>query len=128
MPFEAGIAYAFKTMSKGKHGYEFYVLEGKKHSLKTSFSDLSGMDPKAHGNDPKEVVNIVVSWFHAIPSEFSRPEPVDVIQVYSQFRKIAIPGLNKRWNGMPPFNYLVAGSLELAQSMGFYPAKKSRSH
>lgn len=64
MPFEMGIDYGFKTVSKEKKlkSKQFLVLESKKYQSKKGCSDISGWDPEAHNDKPMKIIKIVSDW------------------------------------------------------------------
>lgn len=59
MPFEAGIAYALHTLKPFGREHHLCVLESEKFRYQASCSDLAGLDPKAHNNDPAKAIGCV---------------------------------------------------------------------
>ena len=75
MPFELGVEYGGRVFGQGEMATKrCLVLEKEQHQFRRAISDLSGVDIKAHGNDPQELVRAVRNWFH---------ETVGVRTVYS---------------------------------------------
>lgn len=64
MPFELGIEYGARLF-----GDDFLsdkrclILEKNLYDFRKAVSDLSGVDIKAHGNEPDEIVRAVRDWF-----------------------------------------------------------------
>lgn len=64
MPFELGIEYGARLFGPGfMRGKRCLILEKKLHDFKKALSDISGVDIKAHSNEPDEVVRAVRDWF-----------------------------------------------------------------
>lgn len=64
MPFELGIDYGLRYFGEGKYqGKKFLILEKDRYEFQKAISDLSGVDIKAHKNQPEEVVRAVRNWF-----------------------------------------------------------------
>lgn len=59
MPFEAGIAYALHALKPARREHHLCVLESEKFRYQASCSDLAGLDPKAHNNDPAKAIECV---------------------------------------------------------------------
>jgi hypothetical protein len=64
MPFELGIDYGFRHIA-GSHLNEkqFLVVAEKRFDYAKAISDLSGVDIRSHGNNPKEFVSVIRNWF-----------------------------------------------------------------
>ena len=52
MPFELGLA----VMLQARQRHRFYVLESTPRRLQATLSDLNGIDPVIHANDPKRLI------------------------------------------------------------------------
>ncbi|HEU4837550.1 MAG TPA: hypothetical protein VFS90_24180 [Pyrinomonadaceae bacterium] len=64
MPFELGIDYGCRrTSARYLRRKKFLVLGAKSHDFKQALSDLSGIDAKSHGNNPKNAALAVRNWF-----------------------------------------------------------------
>lgn len=59
MPFEAGIAYTVHAMQPQRRTHHMGVLDAKAYQYQASISDLAGLDPKIHNNDPAEAIACV---------------------------------------------------------------------
>lgn len=63
MPFELGIDVGCRKHRKGKWSRKcFLLLEATKYDYQKALSDLSGVDLKAHKNDPLELIHVVRDW------------------------------------------------------------------
>lgn len=64
MPSELGIDYGARVFGDSFLGDKrCLILEQKLHDFKKAISDLSGVDIKAHGNEPDEIIRAVRDWF-----------------------------------------------------------------
>lgn len=126
LPFEMGIAYALKNIVSKDKAYGFYILDGKRHRIKQTLSDLSGFDVKIHNNDTEKLIKIVVEWFHSAPSSYNLPTPKDVTEIFRLFRKVELPKLKKEWQGEPPFHVIVGNAITLAKEENVFPGKSGR--
>lgn len=64
MPFELGIEYGARLFGPPfMSDKKYLILERKLHDFKRALSDISGVDIKAHNNEPDEVVRSVRDWF-----------------------------------------------------------------
>lgn len=119
MPFELGLVYAINHMAKSK--YEILILEGKKYETQKTLSDLNAHDPKAHRNNPGHMIEIVVDWFHSIPSSHTLPKPADVKRIYRLFMLDSLPSLRKQWGKEINFKVLVGTAHLLSVKEGVRP-------
>lgn len=58
MPFEAGIAYCAQKMSPIGHRH-FLLLDATPYQYQASMSDVAGLDPKIHNDDPQDAINAI---------------------------------------------------------------------
>jgi hypothetical protein len=71
MPFECGVFVGLKESGAKRHrDKQFLVLDEKPQSQRT-MSDVAGLDPKIHGNDPRKAIDAVR---HFLASELRRQE------------------------------------------------------
>lgn len=64
MPFELGIDYGSRRLTSSRlQTKRFLILEARAYDYKRALSDISGVDIKAHGNDPIKMVQAVRNWF-----------------------------------------------------------------
>ncbi len=63
MPFEAGLAYAIHASARPGHRHDLLFLDAKAYRYQASISDVAGLDPKIHYNDPVKVIAEVRTFF-----------------------------------------------------------------
>lgn len=64
MPFELGIEYGIRQLSKGRlQTKQCLILEKERYNFMRALSDLSGVDIKSHKNDPAVLVRELRNWF-----------------------------------------------------------------
>lgn len=60
MPFECGIFVGLMQSGAAKHrDKQFLVLDGAAFQSQQTMSDVSGLDPKVHNNDPRQAIDAV---------------------------------------------------------------------
>lgn len=59
MPFEAGMAYIVHAMQPCGVEHHMGVLDAMPYQYQASISDLAGLDPKVHANDPLQAIGCV---------------------------------------------------------------------
>lgn len=65
MPFELGIFWGAKKFGRKIHREKnALILEKEKYNYQKYFSDLNGVDVKAHGNKPEQIISAVRNWLH----------------------------------------------------------------
>ena len=73
MPFECGLFIGLKESGAEEHrDKQFLVLDAAAHQHQKTMSDVAGLDPKVHGNDPRKVIDAVR---HFLASELRRQTP-----------------------------------------------------
>lgn len=86
MPFELGIDYGLRRFSRGRHkGKRFLILERDRYEFQKALSDLSGVDIKAHRNEPDEVVRAIRNWLVEVGALESAPSPKAVWYAFARF-------------------------------------------
>lgn len=63
MPFEAGLAYAIHASARRGHRHDLLFLDAKAYRYQASISDLAGLDPKVHDNNPLKAIAEVRTFF-----------------------------------------------------------------
>jgi hypothetical protein len=67
MPFELGVFFGAKSFGDNhQKGKNALVLERQKYTYQQYISDLSGIDTKAHNNDPFTALKRVHSWLNTV--------------------------------------------------------------
>jgi len=86
MPFELGIDYAVRLFSRGRlKTKRLLILERDRYEFQKALSDLSGVDIKAHRNEPDEVVRAIRNWFLEGDVLRSAPSPTVVWYRFTDF-------------------------------------------
>ena len=99
MPFEAGLAYA-ETQLNTANKHDMLVLEEIPYSGKITLSDLAGIDPQAHHNDVKKIIESVRKFLAAKNSYANRaPKTRGAASIYSRHMQFLqdLPGLAKEF-------------------------------
>jgi hypothetical protein len=86
MPFEAGLAYG-ATQFDQTQNRDMLVLEAEPFRDQITLSDLAGTDPRAHKNDPAQVVAAVRSFLARKKAVGGKTRGADkIFERYEQFR------------------------------------------
>ena len=84
MPFELGLAVAWKTIGDPSH--RWFVFEAEAHRVQKSLSDLNGTDPYIHNCHPlgvlQELPNVLIRTKH-------RPTVIELEAILTDLRKAA---------------------------------------
>lgn len=93
MPFELGIFFGAKhfgsTQQKRKNAL---ILEREKYTYQQYISDLSGIDTKAHNNDPATALKRVHSWLNTASRRKTIPGEKALLTHFEKF-VLALPDL-----------------------------------
>lgn len=124
MPFELGLAVALR-FSGVQH--DFHILESEPHRLLRTLSDLNGVDPLIHGNDPARAIRCVLS---VIGRRGRNPPAAQVAEFYQQIWETVVPPL-RRAHGDGLFSHdiyldLVTIIRQIAVEIGFVPVNRAR--
>lgn len=113
MPFELGIEYGCRVFGGASLGTKkCLVLEKDPYEFQKAISDLSGIDIKQHGNEPRNVVRAVRDWFVAT---VRLRDVQSATQIWYSFEDFASDFYDKRkadgytdedLNMMPPPEYI----------------------
>jgi len=118
MPFELGVAVAFKfAQPGGDRG--FILLDARAGRLVREFSDLRGIDPIIHGNGPLMLIGGLLERLDGM-------HPGKVERMYRELLRV-LPALKKSHRAphvfqRKVFQELVSGALELATGAGLLTA------
>lgn len=86
MPFELGIDYGLRKLGGRKYkDKKFLILERDRYEFQRAISDLSGVDIKAHKNEPDEVVRDIRNWFVEIAELKQADSPKQVWYRFNDF-------------------------------------------
>ncbi len=115
MPFECGVFVGLKESGAKRHrDKQFLVLNEAAHQHQRTMSDVAGLDPKTHGNDPRAAIDAVR---HFLASELrqqtqkqqSAPGGASILQRYQHFRgelPHAVDGAKLSADEILSFDYL----------------------
>jgi len=109
MPFEAGIAYSVHAMKPQRREHHIGVLDAQPYQYQASISDLAGLDPKAHGNDPEVAVACVRDFLRRKSGVLNLPGADHVWSRYLVFKsalKTAAPKLNLKMSELAEWSYV----------------------
>lgn len=88
MPIEMGMAlyHAIETQ-RSEHRCAFFVPTP--NDYKQFASDLAGLDPKCHNNDPGQLLSGVFEWLRGVVplAVFNSVPTIEVTQAYGEFRQ-----------------------------------------
>jgi hypothetical protein len=88
MPFEAGLFFAAKHFGgKDQKVKSGLVFERTKHMYQKYISDLSGIDTKAHDNDPFKVIEKVRDWLKITSRRNMIPSSITLKKEYLEFER-----------------------------------------
>src|SRR5262249_10456275 len=86
MPFELGLFYGARRFGDDRQKKKnALIMEKVKYSYQQFLSDISGVDIKAHNNNPDTVIRHVRNWLHTSSRRKSLPTPTVIISEYTQF-------------------------------------------
>ena len=101
MPLELGIFLGAKHFGdEAQRRKRALVLDTERHRYQTFISDLAGIDPTAHGGDPRQMVRCARDWLLTVSRRTTIPSPVQVLASYDSFT-LALPGI-ARSAGLEP--------------------------
>lgn len=96
MPFECGVFLGLARSGAAKHrNKEFLLLDAHKYEYQKRISDLAGLDPQAHGDDPQAISRCVRSFLASdrrrlAPPQAQTPGSAHIWASYLKFRE-ALP-------------------------------------
>ena len=91
MPFELGADLGLRLKGPStQRSRKTLILDAVPHRYDKTLSDISGMDPEAHGNDPVQVIRRVRDWLNTHRDEDDPfPGGQALYEDYIHFEKIA---------------------------------------
>lgn len=95
MPFEAGIAYTVHAMQPYGREHHMGVLDAKSYQYQASISDLAGLDPKVHSNDPLAAIACIRDFLRK-KSGLQLPGAAYVCKRYQAFQALLKSSLAKQ--------------------------------
>lgn len=85
MPFEAGIAYSLHSLRPQNREHHLGVLDAQPYRYQASLSDIAGLDPKIHGNDPIKAIACVRDFLRKKSGNQKMPGAAYVTNRYAAF-------------------------------------------
>lgn len=124
MPLELGIFLGAKRFGdEAQRRKRALVLDTEPHRYQIFISDLAGIDPTAHGGDPRQMVRCTRDWLLTVSRRTSIPSPAQLLASYDRFT-LALPGI-ARTAGLEPadiryidFERLVVAWLKRERAQG----------
>ena len=93
MPFELGIFFGAKYFGGNpQNGKNALILEREKYTYQQFISDLSGIDTKAHNNDPVLALKRVHSWLNTTSRRTTIPGEKVLQTKFEEFERV-LPNL-----------------------------------
>lgn len=87
MPFEAGIFFGAKRFGdKDQKNKNALIFERKRFSYQNYLSDLSGIDTKAHENNPDNIIKGIRDWLKTSSRRVTIPGHITIIESFKQFQ------------------------------------------
>ena len=88
MPFEFGIFFGCKFFGDLKQkGKRFIIFEEKRNDLKKVITDVNGLDPFSHENDPYKIIQALHNWLSSCHLKRLLTKPETVIAFFNGFLK-----------------------------------------
>jgi len=110
MPFELGIFFGAKRLGDVEHRTKnALVLENVKYSAQQMISDLNGIDPRSHNNDPYAAMQKVREWLRTSSKRRTIPVYQTLRQQHNEFLQ-SLPALAEKVGCVPnelPYSDLV---------------------
>lgn len=88
MPFELGLFYAAKEFGEKRHKQKkALILDKEKYRYQKFISDLNGIDPKAHQNTQKRIIEIIRDWLNISSKRKTIPGHNIIIPQFKSFKR-----------------------------------------
>jgi hypothetical protein len=105
MPFELGIFFGAKhSGNKVQKGKNALIFERIKFTYQKYISDLNGIDPKAHNNDPLTAIQLISDWLRTASGRKTIPGSTVLKTEYIEFAQklpSIVQGLGFETNNLP---------------------------
>ena len=96
MPFEAGIAYSLHRLKPKGREHHFGVLDAEPYRYQASLSDIAGLDPKIHKNQPSEAIKCVRDFLQRKSGQTGMPGAAHIAKRYDAFTKLLTSSAKKQ--------------------------------
>lgn len=101
MPLELGVFLGAKRFGdEHQRQKRCAILDIEQYRFQRFMSDLAGMDIKAHGGDPREMVRHIRDFLVTVSRRKTIPPTIDLLNSYDNF-SMALPDLAER-SGLDP--------------------------
>lgn len=92
MPFELGIFWGAKKFGKKIHNEKnALIFEREKYHYQKYFSDLNGVDVKAHGNNTEQIISAIRNWLHTASGRKTIPSAEIIRRNFDEFILSKLP-------------------------------------
>jgi len=91
MPFEAGIAYSLHSLRPQNREHHLGVLDATPYQYQASISDIAGLDPKIHSNDPIKAIACVRDFLRKKSGNHQMPGAAHIAKRYAAFSSLLKP-------------------------------------
>jgi hypothetical protein len=100
MPLEMGLA-LYPALATQRTNHRCAFLVSSPHDYKRFASDLAGLDPQCHNDDPATAVVLIYEWLRAVvpATIFNNCPTVDVVARFDAFRSVAAKVKGSGQNG-----------------------------
>jgi len=92
MPFECGVFYGARRFgAQAQRRKRFLLLDQEPFQYQRTMSDVAGLDPRAHGNDPEKLIACIRDFL----AEGLDPMPMGPTRISALYREflLALPSL-----------------------------------
>jgi len=88
MPFELGVFFGARHFGGDGHkAKNALILEGRRYSVQQLLSDINGIDPRSHNNDPKMAMSKTRDWLRIASGRRTIPGYAELNRQYSEFNR-----------------------------------------
>jgi hypothetical protein len=89
MPIEMGMA-LFHALDTQREHHRCAFFVPAPHDYPMFASDLGGLDPQCHNNDPRQLVSSVYEWLRRVvtPGKFNSVPTAEVIRMYNELAHV----------------------------------------
>lgn len=122
MPFELGIDYGAREYGAPPLDAKRFLITGTTpHNFKIAASDLSGVDIKAHSDQPIEVVRAVRNWFFETLEQTSASSHREIWYALEDFERDLAESRVERLRGVRPGLTLEQAEMYVADDIADMP-------
>lgn len=124
MPLELGIFLGAKRFGdEAQRKKRALVMDTEPYRYQAFISDLAGIDPRAHGGDPRQMVRLTRDWLLTVSKRTTIPSPALLLASFDRFTE-ALPrvaesaGVSPGDVGYSDFQRLVVAWLKRERAQG----------